>query len=102
MRIGIVSLITSMIALQSAVALAEQPSVQENVLINRLNSLESQAVQRQGREPVVSDLLRRQDDRLAGQALNTLKTRNLRNTAIPLLENKLNRSRRPLGVLDRP
>ena len=68
----------------------------ENLLRHRLNNLESQAVQRQGRAGTALDLLNRQDGRLAGQALNRLKTRDPRNTGIPLLERRFERSQRPL------
>ncbi|MEM7043903.1 MAG: hypothetical protein AAF543_13925 [Pseudomonadota bacterium] len=69
-----------------------------NILNNRLNNLESQAIQRRGREGKTLDLLNRQDDRLAGQALNRLKTASPRNEAIPRLERRLDRSRRPVGI----
>lgn len=94
-------LIALLITCQSWTARADQPDVAERVLNNRLNNLESQAIQRQGRERRTQDLLTRQDDRIAGQALNTLKTRNTRSTAVPLLERKLLRSRRPVGSFDR-
>ena len=90
-------LAVTLIVVQAALAQAEQPDAEEAILKRRLDNLESQAVQRQGREPGVLDLLKRQDDRIAGQALNTLKTKNPRGTAVPLFERKLDRSRRPLG-----
>lgn len=95
------SLAILLIALRVGAADAEQSTVAEGVLNNRLNNLESQAIQRQGRSQSVLDLLNRQDSRLAGQALNTLKTRSPRNTAIPLLDRKLDRSRRPVGTFGR-
>ncbi|MGI9488572.1 MAG: hypothetical protein ACR2RF_22365 [Geminicoccaceae bacterium] len=94
-------LVALLITCQSEIAMADQPDVAERVLNNRLNNLESQAVQRQGRERRPQDLLARQDDRIAGQALNALKTRRLRSTGVPLLERKLSRSRRPVRTFGR-
>lgn len=93
-------LIVLFIALQNPLAAGDPADVETRVLKNRLDNLESQAVQRRDREPTVLDLLRRQDDRLAGQALNTLKTKRPRSTAVPLLERQLFRSRRPAGRFD--
>ncbi len=94
-------LVTLLIAYQSTLAGADQSDVAERALNNRLNNLESQAIQRQGRERRPQDLLARQDDRIAGQALNALKTKRPRSTAVPLLERKLDRSRSPLRPFDR-
>ena len=80
---------------------AEQTDIAEAVLKTRLNNLESQAIQRRGREARGLDLLNRQDDRVAGQALNALKTIKPRSTAVPLLEGKLQRSRRLIGAFYR-
>ncbi len=96
-----VALIALFITCQSAPLQADQPDVAERVLNNRLNNLESQAIQRQGRERRPQDLLARQDDRIAGQALNALKTRRLGSATVPLLERKLLRSRRAVRSFDR-
>ena len=101
MDFRVISLVALLIICQSAIAVADQPDVAERVLNNRLNNLESHTVQRQGRERRPQDLLARQDDRIAGQALNALKTRRLRSTAVPLLERKLFRSRRPVRTFGR-
>ena len=71
------------------------PDVEESLLRNRLNNLESQAVQRQGRDATVLDLLNRQDGRIAGQRLNSLKTQDPRSTAIPSLQRRFERGQRP-------
>ncbi|MGI9500041.1 MAG: hypothetical protein ACR2P3_08385 [Geminicoccaceae bacterium] len=97
MRFRSLALIILLVSLESVLAIAEQSDISERVLNNRLNNLESQAIQRQGRERNIIDLLKRQDDKIAGQALNALKTRSPRHTAVPLLERKLFRSRRPAG-----
>jgi hypothetical protein len=78
----------------SAASAEDQTVVEERVLTNRLNNLESQAVQRRGRAPSTFDLLNRQDDKIAGQTLNRLKTENPRSSVLPRLERKLDRSRR--------
>ncbi len=93
-------LVALLIAYQGMPVAADQPDVAERVLNNRLNNLESQAIQRQTRGPRLQDLLARQDDRIAGQALNALKTKRPRSTAVPLLERKLNRSRSRLRPFD--
>lgn len=95
------ALIVLLIISQSAQLWADQSDVAERILNNRLNNLESQAVQRQGRERRTQDLLVRQDDKIARQALNSLKTRRLRSTAVPLLEQKFSRSRGALRPFDR-
>ncbi len=94
-------LLALLIAHQGAIVEAGQPDAVERVLNNRLNNLESQAVQRQGRERRPQDLLTRQDNRIAGQTLNTLKTRRVRSATVPFLERKLSRSRRAVRALDR-
>jgi hypothetical protein len=51
-----------------------------------------------------SDIQRRQtrrDVQLSGQRLNTLKTQSPQTTAIPLLERRLDRVRRPTGAISR-
>lgn len=69
----------------------------ESVLRNQLNNLESQSIQRRGQETRSLDLLNRQDDKVAGQRLNMLKTKDPRRTSLPRLERQLDRSRRPVG-----
>lgn len=81
---------------------AEDEEIDEQVLKNRLNNLESQAVQRDGREPTTLDLLNRQDDKIAGQKLNTLKTKKPGSDIIRRLERKLDRSRRLQDRVGRP
>lgn len=79
---------------------ADQSAIEESILQNRLNQLESQSIQRRGQDRRVQDLLNRQDDRLAGQKLNSLKTRDLRNRDVPRFERQLLRSRRPTGSFE--
>ncbi len=89
-----VILISLLLSLSSAVSAGDQKVIDERVLTNRLNNLESQAVQRQGRASNALDLLNRQDDRVAGQTLNRFRTERPRSTVLPRLERKLDRSRR--------
>lgn|GEM_PF-6995788 len=98
---GSFCLAVGLITFESALAGDDKSEIAERILLNRLNNLESQAVQRRGREPTTIDLLRKQDDRLAGQALNMLKTKDVRNRNIPLLRGKLDRSRRPASRFNR-
>lgn len=86
-----------LIAFPSLLVSADQLSLEESVLTNRLNNLESQAVHRRSKGPVTLDLLNRQDNKLAGQILNRFKTESPGSTALPRLERKLDRSRRPFG-----
>lgn len=96
-----IAICSGMVTSQSVLAEDENADVAEQVLQNRLNNLESQAVQRRGREPTTIDLLNRQDDKIAEQSLNALKTRDLRNSDLPILERRLDRSRRLDGGFDR-
>ena len=98
---GLFVLAAWFLAAQAAFAGDGQAKVEENLLRYRLNNLESQSVQRRGRTPTIVDLLNRQNDKRAGQALNRLKTRDIRNKNIPLFEGKLRRSRWPAGRLER-
>ena len=93
LRVGGFALVAWLLAVQCALAGDRQATIDENLLRFRLNNLESQAVQRRGRAPTIADLLNRQSDKRAGQALNELKTRDVRNRNIPLFEGKLRRSR---------
>ena len=90
----VILLITSLLNVASA---ADPTVIGERVLKNRLNNLESQAIQRQGRVPTTLDLLNRQDDIIAGQTLNRLKTERPRSRFLHRLERKLDRSRRTRG-----
>jgi len=90
----LLSIIIGLIFCQTALAESDRSKTVDPVLLNRLKNLESQAIQRRGRAPTIVDLLRRQNDRLAGQALNTLKTKDVRNRNLPLLKRRLDRSRR--------
>ena len=75
----------------------EHRRTEKRILKNRLNNLESQSIQRSGQGEKALDLLSRQDARIAGQELNSLKTRNPRRSDIFLLQRQLDRSRRPVG-----
>ncbi len=90
-----------LMGLHGAGACAQQPETDEVLLERRLNDLESEAIQRRGQKQRVRDLLTRQDRRIADQQLRTLKTRQLRNPAIPRLERKFDRSARPAHPFDR-
>ena len=79
----------------------EHRRTERRVLKNRLNNLESQSIQRSGQGEKALDLLSRQDARIAGQELNSLKTRNPRRSDIFLLQRQLDRSRRPVGRIYR-
>ncbi len=92
--VAVILLITSLLNVASA---ADTKVVGERVLENRLNGLESQAVQRRGRVPTTLDLLNRQDGIIAGQTLNRLKTERPRSRSLHRLERKLDRSRRTRG-----
>ena len=85
------------LAMRGFAAHGEESTIGEDVLQNQLNVLESQSVQRKGGQTRALDLLNRQDDRIAGQTLNSLKTRNLNRLTLPPLERQLDRSRRPVG-----
>lgn len=97
MRALLCLLVLLVLALQSGVVTAEPPTIEESVLENRLNNLESRTIQRQQQEQKTLDLLKRQDDKIAGQALDGLKTRRPLGDNIPRLERKLDRSRRIIG-----
>ena len=97
MRICVFFLLVIFVGITSVSVRADQSEVGRRVLNERLNNLESQAVQRRGRDQKLIDLLNRQDDRAAEQALNALKTKRPRDTTVPLLQQKLERSRRPVG-----
>lgn len=101
LRFGFFSLIAWFLTAQCALAGDRQSTIEENVLRYRLNNLESHSVQRRGRAPTIVDLLNDQRDKRAGQALNRLKTKDIRNKRIPLFEGKLRRSRRPVGRIGR-
>jgi hypothetical protein len=101
MRFRLLILVLCCLAGQAARAGSDRDEIAEQVLQNRLSNLESQAVQRRGRSPTIADLLRRQDRRLAEQALNALKTRDAGGRGLPLLERKLDRGRRDNGPLAR-
>ncbi|MEM8951175.1 MAG: hypothetical protein AAGA21_11310 [Pseudomonadota bacterium] len=73
----------------------------EALLKNALNNLESQSIQRRGGKTRSIDLLNRGDDRVAGQRLNMLKTKDPRGSSLRLLERQLDRSRRPVGSFGR-
>lgn len=83
------------VAVPTTYAAAEQNAVEKSVLTNRLNNLESQAIQRRGKGATTLDLLNNQDNKIAGQALNRLKTKRPRSDIIPRLERKLDGIRRP-------
>ncbi|MGI9451665.1 MAG: hypothetical protein ACR2QH_13675 [Geminicoccaceae bacterium] len=97
MRTCVFFLLVILVESVSVSAHADQSEVDVRVLNERLNNLESQAVQRRGRDQKLIDLLNRQDDRVAEQALNALKTKRPRDVTVPLLQQKLERSRRPIG-----
>ena len=73
---------------QSALADSGQSKAIDPALKLKLNKLRSQALQRQDREPAIIDLSRSQRERRAGQALNTLKTKDPGNRHLPLLKRK--------------
>jgi len=101
LSIGLLGLAACFLTMQSAFAEGGQSTIDENLLRYRMNNLESHSVQRRGRAPTIVDLLNRQNDKRAGQALNSLKTRDIRNKKIPLFEGKLRRSRRPARPFER-
>ena len=79
----------------------EHRKTEKRILKNRVNNLESQSVQRLGQGEKALDLLSRQDARIAGQELNSLKTRNPRRSDTFILQRQLDRSRRPVGSIYR-
>lgn len=101
LRVCLFGLFAWFLTAQCALAGDGQSTIDENVLRYRLNNLESHSVQRRGRAPTIVDLLNDQRDKRAGQALNRLKTKDIRNKRIPLFEGKLRRSRRPAGRIGR-
>ena len=92
-----VALILLIASIATGASADDQTVIEERVLKNRLDGLESQAIQRQRREPTTLDLLNRQDDAIAGQTLNRLKTERPRSRSLHRLERKLDRSRRTRG-----
>ena len=83
-----------LLGLIGTASVADQTAIEERTLTNRLSNLESQAIQRRRSTSNTLDLLNSQDDKIAGQTLNRLKTEHPRSTVLPYLERKLDRSRR--------